>query len=120
MFHADASNGASLLCLATSVTETVIEARNIATQIVYQFDRRTGTAEWPFGSEIYRCTIDSVAPLPLDIREILLALDDKYRRAIERGLKEPDYEPAPDEFHLTKDQKRALLFVGPFYRAHPI
>jgi hypothetical protein len=81
MFHASAANGASLLCLTMAVTEHVIQARNVATQIIYDFDRCTGRATWYVFGTPYECMIDSVAPLPPDIHEIMLSLDRKGREA---------------------------------------
>jgi hypothetical protein len=120
IFHAGATNGASLLCLAMAVTETTIQARNVATQIVYVFDRRSGIADWLVGGKSYECAIDSVAPLPSDIREILLGLDRKGREAEYRAIEDPDRPWPSEETRLTKDQLRALLFVADFYPANPL
>jgi hypothetical protein len=42
IFHADCPNGAHLICLATSVTETVIIARSVTNDQYMEFDRKTG------------------------------------------------------------------------------
>lgn len=120
MFHANASNGASLLCLAMAVTATTIQARNVATQIIYDFDRRTGLAEWFVFGKRYICTIDSVATLPQDIHEIMLSLDQKYREGEYRDAEDPERELQPGEAALTKEQIRGLLFVSEFYPANPL
>jgi hypothetical protein len=116
IFHASAANGASLICLVMSVTETVIQARNVATQIIYEFDRRTGVADWYVYSEHYICTIDSVAPLPADIHESMLSLDRKGRAGEYREIEDPE---GPSNYPLTAEEKRGLIFVSYFYPAFP-
>ena len=59
--------------------------------------------------------IDSVAPLPDDIRELMLSIDRLFREAEYRHAEEPDWEPPEDYFHHSKDQIRALLFIADFY-----
>ena len=103
-----------------NVTATRIQARNVATQIVYEFDRRTGLAEWRVYGTPFICTIDSTAPLPPDIRKIMLSLDRKYREG-EYGLAEnPGWQSSPEDSRLTKEQIRGLLFVDYFYRDNPV
>jgi len=119
-FHASATNGASLLCLTMSVTGTTILARNVATQIVYHFDRSTGHAQWNVYGTTYDCAIDSVAPLPPDIREILLGLDRKGRGFEYCRAEDPDWEMPPGQARLTEEEKRGLLFVSHFYPENPI
>jgi hypothetical protein len=113
IFHAEAANGASLICLALSVTESVIHARNVATQIAYDFDRQTGTAQWNVFSETYLCTIDSVAPLPPDIHSIMLDIDRK----------EMEHQKIPEmnkDGTFTAEERRGLLYVSYYYPAFPI
>jgi hypothetical protein len=113
IFHAEAANGASLICLTLSVTESVIHARNVATQIAYDFDRQTGTAQWNIFSKTYLCTIDSVAPLPRDIHAIMLDID---RKEMEH-LKRPE---ADIDGTFTAEERRGLLYVSYYYPAFPI
>ena len=120
MFHANASNGASLLCLTMAVTSTTIQARNVATQIIYDFDRCSGLADWVVFGKRYVCTIDSVATLPKDIHEIMLSLDQKYREGEYRDAEDPERKLQPGEAALTKEQVRGLLFVSKFYAANPL
>jgi hypothetical protein len=120
IFHAEASNGASLLCLTMTVTPATIQARNVATQIIYDFDRCTGIADWFVYGTHYICSIDSVAPLPADIHEIMLSLDRKYRACEYKLAEDPDWQSAPGESHLTTEQIRGLLFVAKFYPENPI
>jgi len=117
IFHAHAPGGPSLICLTMSVTETMIQARNVATQIIYDFDRQTGVADWYVFSEHTTCTIDSVAPLPADIHEIMLSIDRKGRESEYREAEDPD---RPGEYALTDEERRGLLFVSYFYPAFPV
>jgi hypothetical protein len=120
IFHASATNGASLLCLTMSVTESTIQARNVATQIIYDFDRRTGIADWYVFSRHHICTVDSVAPLPADIHEIMLQLDRKGREVEYRQAEDPERPWIPGEGSLTAEERRGLLFVSYFYPAFPV
>lgn len=103
IFHGESSNGASLICLALEVGETTIEARRVTTQDHISFNRKTGITasgnNW----------IDSAAPLPPEIHQIMLGLDAKSRYA--RGL---------EDMRLSIDEKRALVFVASFYPANPL
>ncbi|MDR3557338.1 MAG: hypothetical protein P4L55_21495 [Syntrophobacteraceae bacterium] len=110
IFHGECPNGASLICLVTSVSETVIEARTVTTQLHFQFDRQTGIAEW--GDEPVICTIDSVAPLPMEIHKVMLGIDRKFRQ---------EHDPDdPDRFKLSDAEKRALIFVASHYPSNPL
>jgi len=102
IFHA-AGDRASLICLATSITEATIHARTVTHGLEFKFDRRTGV-----GRELKYSmsgTIDSVAPVPPAIHDALLSLDFKR-----------DNWDGP----LSEEQKRALLFVSYFYPENPI
>src|SRR4051812_33722470 len=77
IFHANSPNGASLICLVVSVTESTIHARTVTTQTQLEFDRQTGVAVW--GDDQVPCTIDSTAPLPVEIHNVMLGLDRKSR-----------------------------------------
>jgi hypothetical protein len=117
IFHATGPSGASLICLTMSVTETTIRARTVTTQYHFDFDRKTGMAEYSariigipeWGDEIKSCAIDSVAPLPIDIHNIMLGIDRKFRLGW-------DF----DRFKLSSDEGRALLFVATYYPAYPL
>jgi hypothetical protein len=115
IFHARGTNGASFPCLALQVREGGIFARRMTTQSVHWFDRTTGLDQ---GNP--KIVIDSVAPLPDDIRGIMLSIDRLFREAEYRHAEEPDWEPAEDHFHHSKDQIRALLFIADFYAANPL
>lgn len=107
IFHAESPNGASLVCLTLAVTETVVHARTVTTQHDLAFDRRTGVAV--VGSESVVCTIDSAAPLPLEVHNAMLGLDRKFR--LEKDL---------EKIKLTAAEKRALLYVDKHYASNPI
>lgn len=102
IFHAQANDGASLVCLVTSVTDVAINARTVTTQYCLSFDRQAGIANWGDGI----CFIDSMAPLPAEILDVLLGLDQRYRL----GVSCPK---------LSASEIQALLFVGPFFRSQP-
>jgi hypothetical protein len=116
IFHASVRNdGPSYVCLALQVREDAIFARRMPTQSVHWFDRATGVE---VGND--EVVIDSIAPLPDDIRRIMLGIDRKFREAEYRRAEEPDWEPAEDYFHLTKDQVRAFSFIHDFYPNNPL
>ena len=116
MFHASVDlDGPSYPCLALQVRENAIFARRVTTQSVHWFDRTTGAE-----IDDDRVVIDSVEPLPDDIREIMLSIDHLFCEAEHRRAEEPDWVPAENHFHQSKDQIRALLFIGDFYAAHPL
>lgn len=103
-----------------SVNGERILARNIPTQAIYEFDRSTGIAVRYFSSRPVYYTISSVAPLPEDIRQILLKLDEKYREFEYRRAEDPEWECPPDRIASTEDETRALDFTDDFYAAHPL
>jgi hypothetical protein len=117
MFHAclRSDNGPSYICLALQVREDRIFARRMTTQSVHWFDRATGAE-----IDDDRVVIASVEPLPEDIREIMLALDQKYREDEYRWAEDPDWEPPEGSSRLTPEQRRAILFIAKFYPAHPL
>jgi hypothetical protein len=116
IFHASArGDGPSYVCLALQVRESAIFARRMTTQSVHWFDRVTGME-----IDDDEVVIDSVAPLPADIRGITLSIDRKFRAAEYRRAEEPDWKPADDYFHLTKDQIHAFSFIHDFYPANPL
>ncbi len=100
--HGECPNGASLICLVTNITETRISVRTVTTQYEIDFDRATGLEITENTKSA--CYIDSVAPLPADIHEIMLSLDRKYRFATN-----------PEDAKLTPEQKRGLYFIADFY-----
>jgi hypothetical protein len=120
IFHASAPNGASLICLTTAVmaADEVIQARTVTHQIHLEFDRETGIAEWNAAKEWpnkghddvwVQCTIDSVAPLPIDVHNLMLFKDRKARLTYLSG-----------NARLSDDEKDAFLFMYSYYRDNPL
>jgi len=106
IFLGQSSTGASLLCQARTIGETTIGAQRLfMNDVTFEFDRTTGLAD----SDGVPCRIYSVAPLPPDILQILLALDHRHRTSTEPGTAK-----------LTDAEKRALRFIYNFYRENPI
>lgn len=104
IFHATAPNGASLVCLAVEINETAILARRLFVPEYLEFDRATGVNTTVGG---HKCQIDSVAPLPEDIREVLENLDHRNRTN-------------PKDAKFREAEKYALLFIADHYPANPI
>ena len=106
IFLGQSITGASLLCQARTIGETTIGAQRLfMNDVTFESDRTTGIAD----SDGVPCRIYSVAPLPPDILEILLALDDHRRTSTE-----------PGSAKLSDAEKRALRFIYNFYRENPI
>ena len=76
IFHATTPNGASFICLVTSVNSQIC-ARRVTTQEQFVFDRVAGIAE--IGDASAPGTIDSVAPLPVEIRQVHAATRPEIR-----------------------------------------
>lgn len=107
LFHAAFPNGAVRICIVTSVMTTRLWARSITTQESHSFDRTTGAAS-P-GDDGAVCRIDSLHPLPADIRTHLKEIDRRY--AAPRGL---------DELRLSEAEQRALLDAGSHFSLNPL
>ena len=105
IFHATARNGAIYICLIEAVTADKIEARRVTTQDHVEFDRSTGAI---LGDEA-PCTIDSIAPLPVTIHNIMLGLDRKMR-----------LQNDPEKYKLTKEEIQAISFVNEYYPSNPL
>ena len=103
IFHAECPSGASLICLVEAIANEKIEARRVTTQDHVTFELSTGLS-LPDDGEA-RCTIDSIAPLPVDIHNVMLGLDRKMRLRFDK---------------LNQAEKDALLFVADFYPANPL
>lgn len=108
IFYATAE-GAPLVSLVTSITGTTIHARTMTTQYSLKFDRQTGKGELKGEVRAVPCTIDSIAPLPIDIHNVMLGLDRKSR-----------LEWKEERIKLNEDEKRALLFLDSHYEANPL
>ncbi len=100
IIHGRCASGPSLICLVESVAADRIETRRITTQCHVTFDIKTGE-----DVDNSNCRLDSIAPLPVDVHNVLLGLDRKMR------LGEPPLDQA---------EKDALRFLWDFYPAHPL
>ena len=109
IFHAHPSSpeGASLICLVVSVTESTIHGRTVTHQMQTEFDRQTGEGVW--GDDRVPCTIDSTAPLPVEVHNVMLGIDRKFR--LERN---------PERFKLNDAEHHAYLFVDAHYSSNPL
>jgi hypothetical protein len=107
VFHATGPKGASLICLTVSVTEATIHARRVTTQEALVFDRQTGIEKCDDGRA---SRIDSVAPLPQAVLNVILGIDRKCRLLQD-----------PEQGKLTDAEIRALAgYVGPHYASNPL
>jgi len=86
----------------------------MTTQENLEFDRQTGVEKASDGEAL--AVIDSVAPLPPEIHNVFLTLEQKYGQ-----IKSEDWDnPGLERFKLTEAEKKALRFVGPYYASHPL
>jgi hypothetical protein len=113
IFHADCPNGAHLICLATSVTETTIHARSVTNDQYMEFDRKTGTGIVTWRERKTPCTIYSASPLPEDVRNIILEMDRKTRLAETSENWSAQDESKP---WLNEEERKALLYVAKYHR----
>ncbi len=118
IFHASAPNGASLICLVMAVMETVVQARTITHQLHLEFDRTTGVAEWNPAKgwpgkghpDVWvQCTIDSVAPVPIDDHEVMLFVDRRERLTYRSG-----------DADFSEVEKDCFIFIYSYYRENPL
>ena len=113
MFHGRSPNGASLICLVTSVTENTIYARRITTQDDRRFDRQTGMS-----LDDVHSRIDCAAPFPPDLYDVFLELDRKGQ--VHAAMLRNGIRPGLDQYRLTPEEKRALLVIDDHIAANPI
>ena len=106
IFHASCPSKASFICLVAAVAEDRLASRRITTQEHVDFELATGLT-LP-GSDEVRCRIDSIAPVPVAIHNVLLGLERKMR--LRRG----------EKVRLSEEEKDALKFVADFYPANPV
>ena len=105
VFHAESPKAPNLICLVVSVTETTIQARTVTSGEYLEFDRQTGVAQWV--DEAVSCTIDSVAPLPVDIHNVILGLDRQLR--LEQDARRVRFNDA---------EKQALIYLDAHYSSN--
>jgi hypothetical protein len=106
IFHASFSNEAVRMCIVTSVNSAAVMARAVTTQEIFSFDRAFGRAQSIEGAI---CTIDSVYPLPCEIRDVLLEIDRRYGG-----------ESGPDGLPLSIIERRALLDAMELFSSNPL
>lgn len=99
--HGRCPDGPTLICLVESIDFHRIQTRSITTQRRYTFDVDTGLTN----DDGVLCTIDSIAPLPLDVHHVLLGLDRRMRLG---------------ELPPNRAEIEALIFINHFYPAHPL
>jgi hypothetical protein len=111
IFHAASRIGERWICLVTSVTETTVQARSAVNDLLFEFDRQTGTGFAMWRDWKTPCAIYATDPLPADIHNIILEMDRKSR------LVEQDPRLGEDETKpwLNDDERRALLYVAKHY-----
>jgi hypothetical protein len=108
IFHAKAYDSeASLTCLVMSVNAEYLTVRTVTSQITLNFSCDTGASEDKDGNAIY--FIDSCAPLPIDMHQIMLGLDRKFRLWDDMT-----------KIALNNDEKLAILFAQEFYDENPM
>lgn len=115
IFHAEYPNGAKCICLVLSVNDASIQARRITSQENLEFDRQTGVERDSNAQSL--AVINSVVPLPPDIHNVFVALDQKYQAV--HGQKDI-FERNPEYFKLTDAEKKALLFIYTHYASNPL
>jgi hypothetical protein len=113
IFHAQAPNGASLICLVTSISQDTIQARRVTSHETLEFDRVTGLEKVAEGEPV--AVINSIKPLPPEVHDVFVALDRKYGAV--HGKKEV-FEQNPEYFRLSKTEKDALLFIDTHYSSN--
>jgi hypothetical protein len=116
IFHAEYPNGASV-CLVLSVNDTSIQARRVTTQENLEFDRQTGVERDSNAQSL--AVINLVAPLPAQIYDVFLAMDQKYRAFMAMD-KKSKLEQDPDQFKLTNAEKQAFRFIDTHYASNPL
>lgn len=106
IFHAMAPNGASLICVVVSASQDTIQARRVTSQEALAFDRITGIEN--VADRQAAAVIDSVEPLPPEIHNVFIALDEKYRAV--HGQQNV-FEQHPEYYKLSQSEKNALHFI---------
>ncbi len=109
IIHAAGPGAPSQICLITAITGKIIQARSVTTQLRFEFDIESGIGAADLDGQTIICTIDSVCPIPVELHNILLGLDRKFR-----------LENDTERLKLTEAEQNALLYVGKFYPDHPL
>jgi hypothetical protein len=117
IFHAEYPNGASCVCLVLSVNDASLQARRVTTQENLEFDRHTGVERDSNAQSL--AVINSVAPLPAEIYDVFLAMDQKYQAFMAMDEKSR-FEQDPEQFKLTDAEKKAFRFIDSHYASNPL
>ena len=114
IFHAEYPNGASCICLVLSVNQTTIYARRVTTQQTLSFNRQTGVEE--AAADQPQAVIDSVAPLPPEVRNTFLEMNKKYETLM--SMDETSRFADLEQHKLSDAEKKALIFVYSHYSSN--
>ena len=109
IFHAASPAAPSMICLVMAVTDMGIQARTVTHQLHLEFDRQTGVAKWASDERVLGAVVDSVAPLPVDIHNVMLGIDRKFR-----------LEQDSERLKLNDAEKRALIYVDFHYASNRV
>lgn len=101
-FFVQCGGNARATCIMTSISGFAVYARSITTQMILQFDIRTG--EGNSGEGDYACKVVSVVQPPANVAEVLNNIDRKYRLL-----------NAPEGVRLLKREIEALIYVDDHY-----
>jgi hypothetical protein len=116
IFHAEYPNGASCICLVSSVEGMTIYAKRVTTQENLSFNRATGVEDVHPGQP--QATIDSVAPLPPDIHNTFLEMNRKYETLM--SMDEASRFQDLERHKLSEAEKKALNFIHSHYASNPL
>jgi len=96
-----------LICLTVFITDAAIRARRVTTQEYFEYDRQTGGEHC--ADQTMSSRIDSVAPLPVDVLNVILAIDRKYR-----------FIQNSEQGKLTDTEIKALMYAGAHYSSNSL
>jgi hypothetical protein len=115
IFHAEYPNGASCICLVSSVEKATIHAKRITTQQNLSFDRQTGIED--AAPDNPQDVIDSLAPIPPEINNVFLGMSKRYETLM--SMNEASRFQNFEQHKLTDAEKKALAFVHSHYGLNP-
>lgn len=111
IFHANGANGPhgipAAICIVTTITPDTIEAIRVTTHEILIFHRESGISV--HDEQYLPFEIDSIAELPLNSHQELLALYEKLKP----GRELEDYQLVPKETQL-------LISLAKFYESNPM
>jgi hypothetical protein len=101
-------NGATRVCIVTSIDPVKLMARSITTQETFSFDRESGESS-PAGDDGAVCKMVSVHLVPTDVRAHLEEIDRRY--VASRDV---------DALRLSESERKALLDADSLFRSNPL